>query len=158
MTTDRDTADATMTPRQEEAMRDPVTRRIFEEELLLGQTTEILNALLQSLRLPRKELAERLAITRGRVTQILSGGENLTLRSVAAAGWALGIRLRLLAEPMVVRVGTPAENDPPPPRWLTALHPRAAVMFTPSIQDRPRPKVDRARLFVAQRGPTERAA
>ena len=37
----------------------------------------------------RRELADRLHITPGRVSQILSGGENLTLRTLAAVCGAL---------------------------------------------------------------------
>lgn len=104
-----------------ELMADPEIRRTFEEEFLFGEATETIAALLQDLNINQAELAERLGVTRGRVSQILSGGENLTLRTLGAVGWALGIRLALNPHPMTQRAGTPAVDDLLPPAWLTRL-------------------------------------
>src|SRR5947208_2850834 len=76
-------------------MSDPEIRRIFEEELLLGEATENVTALLRSLTISQRELARRLNVSEARVSQIVSGAENLTLRSLAALGWALGVRFEL---------------------------------------------------------------
>ncbi len=111
------------------ALADPEVRRVFEEEVLQGETTDTLLGLLTSLGLTRRELAGRLGVTPGRVSQILSGDENLTIRSLAALGWALGIRFDLHPTPMGDRVGTPAEHDPPPPAWLSALAPSPTIRF-----------------------------
>ncbi len=48
----------------------------------------------------------------------MTGRENLTLKTLADLGWALGMRFELAAVPLTDRSGTPAQNDPPPPRWL----------------------------------------
>ena len=111
------------------ALGDPEVRRTFEEELLYGEATDTLEALVESLGITRKELAARLGVSQGRVSQILSGGENLTLRSLAAVGWALGIRFDLMPSPMADRRGTPACDDRPPPTWLSSLRERPSVTY-----------------------------
>ena len=105
----------------DEALRRPEVRRVFEEELLFGEATDTVAGLLQSIGVSQKELARRLDLTEGRISQILSGANNLTLRSLAAVGWALGVRFVLHPCPMSNRVGTPAVDDPPLPEWLAAL-------------------------------------
>ena len=104
----------------ENAMTDPEVRRILEEELLFGEATDTISGLLESVGISQKELADRLGVTEGRVSQMLSGHVNLTLRSLAALGWALGVRFELDPRPMADRRGTPAVSDPAPPDWLTA--------------------------------------
>lgn len=96
-------------------------RRAYEEELLFGNATVTIEALLKSVGLSRGQLADRLGVSPSRVSQILSGEENLTLRSLAALGWALGVRFELHPIPMTDRAGTPAADDLPPPAWLTRL-------------------------------------
>ncbi len=99
------------------ALHDPEARLAYEQELLLGEAIETLGALASG-RITQRELAGRLGVTEGRVSQILSGGENLTLRSLAALGWALGLRFQLHPIPLADRQGTPAEDDEPLPSWL----------------------------------------
>ena len=50
--------------------------------------------------LTRAELAERLGVSPGRVSQILSGGENLTLRTLAALSTALDARFSIELRPV----------------------------------------------------------
>ncbi len=114
---------------QNPELADPEVRRVFEEEILFGEVTDTLEALVESMGISRKELARRLGVSQGRVSQILNGGDNLTLRSLAAVGWALGVRFDLTAEPMSDRRGTPACNDGPPPPWLGAHEGRAHLTF-----------------------------
>lgn len=118
-----------MNVKQREAMSDPEVRRVFEEELLFGEATDTAAALLESLGKTQRELARRLGVSEGRISQILSGAENLTLRTLAAVGWALGVRFQLDSVPMADRQGTPAQDDPPVPAWLGLLRPRSALVF-----------------------------
>jgi transcriptional regulator with XRE-family HTH domain len=108
---------------------DPEAKRLYEEELLVGEAMENVIALLRSLGVSQRDLATRLGVTESRVSQIVSGTENLTLRSLAGLGWCLGVRFELdpVALNLAERAGTPAENDPAPPLWLSRLHslPRA---------------------------------
>lgn len=123
-----------------DALRDPEIRRVFEEELLIGEATENVTALLKSLDLSQRELARRLGVSEARVSQILSGEENLTLRSLAAVGWALGLRFQLELSPMspAERLATPAAQDAPVPDWIKRLEPTAKLyrMDVPSPRRR----------------------
>jgi len=110
-------------------MHDPEIRQVFEEELLVGEATDTVVALVDSLGLSQKELAQRLGVSAGRVSQILSGAENLTLRSLGALGWALGVRFDLQPSAMTDRHGTPALADPPAPAWLNRLQPSAPLRY-----------------------------
>jgi transcriptional regulator with XRE-family HTH domain len=104
-----------------ELMTDPVGRRAFEEELLIGDVTDTLVGLLTSLKMSQKELAHRLGVSEGRVSQMLAGTGNMTLRTLAASAWALGLRLELTPKAMTNRQGTPAEGDASLPVWLNRL-------------------------------------
>lgn len=123
----------------------PVIRRTFEEELLYGEATDTVAALLQSLGLTRTELADRLGVSKGRVSQILSGSENITLKTLAAMGWALGVRFDLRPTAMANRAGTPAQSDPPAPRWLDRLgRDRTPIVVHRQSQPRPTPSMGSA--------------
>lgn len=115
--------------------------RIFEEELLFGEATATILGLVESLGLRRKDLAERLDVSPGRVSQILAGGENLTLRSLAALGWSMGVRFNLEPSAIADRSGSPAQDDPPLPAWLEQLRPPPHVSWRslaePLRKDRP---------------------
>jgi transcriptional regulator with XRE-family HTH domain len=120
-----------MTERTREVLKDPEVRRAFEEEYLVGEATDTIAGLLNSLGLSQKVLANRLSVSPGRVSQVLSGAENLTLRSLASLGWALGVRFELAPMAMSDREGTPAADDPPPPDWLNRLRPQGSWTFRP---------------------------
>jgi transcriptional regulator with XRE-family HTH domain len=111
------------------AFSDPEVRKVFEEELLFGESTDTIEALLESIRVSQRELARRLGVSEGRVSQLLSGRENLTLRTLGALGWALGVRFELNPVPMADRAGTPAQADPPSPAWLSQLRRQPNVEF-----------------------------
>lgn len=93
-------------------------RRAVERELLFGETVETVRALAAELGLTQRDLARRVGVSEARMSLILSGRENLTLRTLADLGWASGVRFELVAVPLEDRDGTPAAADPPPPRWL----------------------------------------
>lgn len=112
---------------QDPMLADPRARRAFEEGLLIGDVADTVEALLNSLQLTQHELARRLGVSDGRVSQILSGTGNLRLRTLASIGWALGIRFSFQPEPMVNRVGTPAGSDRLAPEWLTRPEAEAVI-------------------------------
>lgn len=120
-----------MRNRTKEAMSNVAVRRAFEEELILDEATDTVSALLDSLGLTQRALADRLSVTPGRVSQILSGDENLTLKTLGALGWALGVRFEFMPSPMADRAGTPAKDDPEVPEWLSRLRPEATVNYGP---------------------------
>ena len=107
-----------MTKRTQEILKTPEGKKLYEEELLIADATDTLEALLVSSGVSQKELAARLDLTEGRVSQILSGNGNLTLRTLGAVAWALGLRFELQASELADRSATPAAGDPPAPAWL----------------------------------------
>jgi transcriptional regulator with XRE-family HTH domain len=65
------------------------------DEEMLSLITKVTNAITWHMRergLTRADLAARLGVSPGRVSQILGGGENLTLRTLAALSSALDAR------------------------------------------------------------------
>jgi antitoxin component HigA of HigAB toxin-antitoxin module len=62
-----------------------------DEELsrLITQLTNEITVHLREQGLTRAELASRMGVSPGRISQVLSGGENLTLRTLAALSTAL---------------------------------------------------------------------
>ena len=145
--------------KRRELLADPEIRRVYEQELLFGEATDTVAALVESLALTQRELARRLGVSEGRVSQILSGKENLTLRSLADLGWALGVRFDLQPQRMAERAGTPARDDPPAPAWLTRLRPETSASFRPlAMPQAGRLRLDRPKLRVLTGGALERAA
>jgi transcriptional regulator with XRE-family HTH domain len=63
----------------------------IDEELsrLITQLTNEINWNMRERGLTRADLASRMGVSPGRVSQVLSGGENLTLRTLAALSTAL---------------------------------------------------------------------
>src|SRR5215469_6613165 len=72
-----------------------------EEELsqLITRLTNEINWYLHERNLTRADLASRMGVSPGRVSQVLSGGENLTLRTLASLATALGTQFDLTLSP-----------------------------------------------------------
>ena len=64
-------------------LEDPEFAKLMAQGDLIMEVTETLCELLEEEKVSRKELAERLGKTKGFVSQLLNGGRNLTLRTVA---------------------------------------------------------------------------
>lgn len=69
-------------------------RGLRQEELII-EVTEALARALRSSGLTQSELAVRLGKTKGFVSQIMSGGRNLTLRTLADVAGAIGCRVQM---------------------------------------------------------------
>jgi len=74
---------------------EPRRGRLLAEEEFILEVTEKLVEYLNRGNVSRTELANRLGVTKGYVTQILSGGKNLTLRTIADVAEALGYEPKL---------------------------------------------------------------
>jgi transcriptional regulator with XRE-family HTH domain len=73
------------------------------DEEMLALVTQLTNEVTWCLRergLTRADLAARMGVSPGRVSQILSGGENLTLRTLAALSTALDARFDVQLSPL----------------------------------------------------------
>jgi transcriptional regulator with XRE-family HTH domain len=76
-------------------MNDPEFRKLLAQEELILEVSESLCKLLREEKVSRKELAERLGKSKGFVSQLLNGGRNLTLRTVADILHVLGYKVTL---------------------------------------------------------------
>lgn len=78
------------------------TESQIEDELLVlvTQLTNEINWYMRERGLSRADLAARMGVSPGRVSQILGGGENLTLRTLAALSTALDARFDIELSPL----------------------------------------------------------
>lgn len=73
---------------------------VLDEPLDLGRTlVDEVTWYMRERRVPRAALAESMGVTPGRVSQILSGDEALTLRTLASLIDALGARVQVTLRP-----------------------------------------------------------
>src|SRR4030066_2380077 len=79
----------------EKYLDDPEFARLMAQGDLIMEVTETLCELLEKEKVSRKELAERLGKSKGFVSQLLNGGRNLTLRTVADILHVLGYKVAL---------------------------------------------------------------
>jgi len=76
-------------------LEDPEFARLMAQGDLIMEVTEMLCELLEKEKISRKELADRLGKSKGFISQLLNGGRNLTLRTVADILHVLGYRASL---------------------------------------------------------------
>jgi transcriptional regulator with XRE-family HTH domain len=76
-------------------MNDPEFRKLLAQEELILEVTETICELLEDEKVSRKGLADRLGKTKGVISQLLNGGRNLTLRTVADILHVLGYKVSL---------------------------------------------------------------
>lgn len=81
-----------------EFIKDPERLKLFQQERLLVDVAAMICQLMKTKNMNRKELADALQVTKGRVTQILGGERNLTLRTLADIFTVLGVSLTLNVE------------------------------------------------------------
>jgi transcriptional regulator with XRE-family HTH domain len=80
-------------------------RRTIEHQIdgaLSRLITQVTNEITWSMRehgITRADLASRMGVSPGRVSQVLSGGDNLTLRTLAALATALDAEFQVELEP-----------------------------------------------------------
>ena len=97
-----------------------------DEEMsgLITQLTSEVNWFMREHGLTRADLAARMGVSPGRVSQILGGGENLTLRTLAAVSTALGARFDIeLGTPGTAVRDTQTIRDTAGAMGIAAEHP-----------------------------------
>jgi transcriptional regulator with XRE-family HTH domain len=77
-------------------LEDPEFAKLMAQGDLIMEVTETICELLEKEKVSRKELAERLGKSKGFVSQLLNGGRNLTLRTVADILHVLGYKVSLM--------------------------------------------------------------
>jgi len=92
-------------------LEDPEFARMMAQGDLIMEVTETLCELLEKERVSRKELAERLGKTKGFVSQLLNGGRNLTLRTVADILHVLGYKVSLVPHKVEIHRGSSETSD-----------------------------------------------
>ena len=85
----------------DEYMKDEEFQRLFAQEDLILEVTETICELLENEKISRKELADRLGKSKGFISQLLNGGRNLTLRTVADILHVLGYKVALKPDKLV---------------------------------------------------------
>src|SRR4030043_999285 len=79
----------------EKYLEGPEFAKLMAQGELIMEVTETLCELMEKEGIARKELAERLGKSKGFISQLLNGGRNLTLRTVADILHVLGYRVAL---------------------------------------------------------------
>jgi transcriptional regulator with XRE-family HTH domain len=103
--------------------QEAVEARVDEElSLLVTQLMNEINWHMRERGLTRADLASRMGVSPGRISQVLSGGENLTLRTLASLATALDARFEMDLRPRESNQGADATPQLAPP--VAAERPR----------------------------------
>lgn len=86
-------------------------RRAVRQRELIIEVTEAIYAEMERSHITKGQLAARLGRTPAFVTQILNGGRNLTLKTIADVADALGVNVRLRLEPVSVQRELPTASE-----------------------------------------------
>lgn len=88
----------------------------IDEQLsnLITQVTNEINWYMREGKLTRADLAGRMGVSPGRVSQILSGGENLTLRTLAGLSTALDAQFDVTLSPRQTMLEDDFSDDQAP--------------------------------------------
>jgi transcriptional regulator with XRE-family HTH domain len=87
-------------------LEDPEFAKLMAQEDLIMEVTETLCGILEKEKVSRKELADRLGKSKGFVSQLLNGGRNLTLRTVADILYVLGYKVTLVPHKVEIQKET----------------------------------------------------
>jgi antitoxin component HigA of HigAB toxin-antitoxin module len=101
----------------------PEDKRLFEQERVIFDVTELISKLMEEQGVTKAELARRLNTSKANITQMLDGRRNMTLRSITDAMFhldaSLNISTRSLAcnegwqqQPTVCYVLVPRDESP----------------------------------------------
>ena len=101
-----------------------IEARVDEElSLLVTQLMNEINWHMRERGLTRADLASRMGVSPGRISQVLSGGENLTLRTLASIATALDARFEMDLRPRETGNGA-VDAAPQPAPAVAAERPR----------------------------------
>jgi transcriptional regulator with XRE-family HTH domain len=107
--------------------REATEARVDEElSLLVTQLMNEINWHMRERGLTRADLASRMGVSPGRISQVLSGGENLTLRTLASLATALDARFEMDLRPREGGGGAVDATPPPAPPAVAERAPTQA--------------------------------
>jgi len=104
----------------EQFNQDPERQRVYEQESLAFEATEVISDLMLRQNVNKSELAKRIGRSKAYVTQLLSGSRNMTLHTFADLAFALGHRIEM-SPASLNSVRAPREEVLPAPRSQLAL-------------------------------------
>lgn len=81
----------------ESYLKDEQFARLLAQDEFILEMTETLCEILEKENISRQELAHRLGKSKGFISQLLNGGRNLTLRTIADICHVLGYKLKIIA-------------------------------------------------------------
>jgi transcriptional regulator with XRE-family HTH domain len=84
-------------------LQTPENRRLYRQEKLLVDVTELLASVMQTKGMSRAELARAIGKSKAFVTQVLRGNQNMTLRTVADLFGAMRHEVVVQAQPVRMR-------------------------------------------------------
>ena len=103
-----------------------IEARVDEElSLLVTQLMNEINWHMRQRGLTRADLASRMGVSPGRISQVLSGGENLTLRTLDSLATALDARFEMDLRPR--ETGGTVDATPQPAPARAAERPRTQM-------------------------------
>ncbi len=73
------------------------SRRYYETKFIL-EVIDALGDCLENSEIKKKDVADKLGLSKGRISQYFSGKKNITLRTLASILWAFGKRGRLVID------------------------------------------------------------
>lgn len=76
--------------------KSPERKRVYAQECLIVIVTERINLLMQRQDMTKADLARKLGKSKAHVTGLLSGGRNMTLRTLSDIAQALGCRVEFI--------------------------------------------------------------
>ena len=84
-----------MTTLFDRELQDKEMARLFAQEQLIEEATELIAEVMHERGITKSELASRVGTSRGHITQLLAGSRNMTLRTLADLMHAMGSRVFL---------------------------------------------------------------
>ncbi|NLE29843.1 MAG: helix-turn-helix transcriptional regulator [Phycisphaerae bacterium] len=76
----------------------PEEKKLFAEEELILECTELICKLMEEKQLSRSQLAQKLGKSKGHITQLLDGRRNMELRTIADIFFAMDSKIELKAK------------------------------------------------------------
>ena len=88
---------------------DPENMRLYQQERVILETSDLISDLLDQTGITKADLAERLGRSKSYVTQLLNGRANMTLRTISDVMWALDSNLVISTVPLSIHSGGTAD-------------------------------------------------
>src|SRR5271157_5540161 len=84
----------------QEFISDPKRRRVYEQEALAFEASELISRLMEDQEINKSELAGRVGTSKSHSTNLLSGSRNITMHTLADLTFALGHKIEMKTIPL----------------------------------------------------------